>query len=166
MILCNIGKPSSTIRPVQDKTWKQQSQINCFFVHVFSDKDIIYICPFNGAVKGKVLITNYRLYFKSSEAVSSIKPKTYVGPVSKSRLCVLTCVTVCHRNNEVKWCFPIYLGCWWWLTKFFGGQTSVSGRHAKKTKTNKQRKKTVKLPLSEHSKKCWGEQTWAQSLAP
>lgn len=35
----------------------------------FLDKDIIYICPFNGAVKGKVLITNYRLYFKSSEAV-------------------------------------------------------------------------------------------------
>uniref|UniRef100_A0AAQ4PMS2 Myotubularin n=1 Tax=Gasterosteus aculeatus aculeatus TaxID=481459 RepID=A0AAQ4PMS2_GASAC len=32
------------------------------------DKDIIYVCPFNRAVKGKVLITNYRLYFKSSEA--------------------------------------------------------------------------------------------------
>ncbi|CAF91779.1 unnamed protein product, partial [Tetraodon nigroviridis] len=32
------------------------------------DKDVIYICPFNGALKGKVLITNYRLYFKSSEA--------------------------------------------------------------------------------------------------
>nr|XP_019962429.1 PREDICTED: myotubularin-like isoform X3 [Paralichthys olivaceus] len=31
------------------------------------DKDIIYICPFRGAVKGKVLITNYRLYFKSSD---------------------------------------------------------------------------------------------------
>ncbi|KAG7218444.1 hypothetical protein INR49_020369, partial [Caranx melampygus] len=31
------------------------------------DKDIIYICPFSGAVKGKVLITNYRLYFKSSD---------------------------------------------------------------------------------------------------
>lgn len=39
------------------------------FFHVFLDKDVIYICPFNGAVKGKVLITNYRVYFKSSEAV-------------------------------------------------------------------------------------------------
>ncbi|XP_041926782.1 myotubularin isoform X1 [Alosa sapidissima] len=29
------------------------------------DKDIIYICPFNGALKGKVFITNFRLYFKS-----------------------------------------------------------------------------------------------------
>lgn len=42
-------------------------------IALFSDKDIIYICPFNGAVKGKVLITNYRLYFKSSDAVSPVK---------------------------------------------------------------------------------------------
>uniref|UniRef100_A0A7N6BVX6 Myotubularin n=1 Tax=Anabas testudineus TaxID=64144 RepID=A0A7N6BVX6_ANATE len=36
------------------------------------DKDIIYICPFNGAVKGKVLITNYRLHFKSSDPVMTL----------------------------------------------------------------------------------------------
>lgn len=42
---------------------------NTFFFLFFLDKDVIYICPFNGALKGKVLITNYRLYFKSSEAV-------------------------------------------------------------------------------------------------
>ena len=35
-----------------------------------SDKDLIYICPFSGALKGKVFITNYRLFFKSTEAVS------------------------------------------------------------------------------------------------
>uniref|UniRef100_A0A7N6A4U4 Myotubularin n=1 Tax=Anabas testudineus TaxID=64144 RepID=A0A7N6A4U4_ANATE len=40
--------------------------------YVFSDKDIIYICPFNGAVKGKVLITNYRLHFKSSDPVMTL----------------------------------------------------------------------------------------------
>ncbi len=34
-----------------------------------SDKDIIYICPFNAAVKGKVFITNYRLYFKNTDSV-------------------------------------------------------------------------------------------------
>lgn len=39
---------------------------------IFPEKDIIYICPFSGAVKGKMLITNYRLYFKSSDAVSSL----------------------------------------------------------------------------------------------
>lgn len=37
---------------------------------LFADKDVIYICPFNGAVKGKVLITNYRLYFNSVDLVS------------------------------------------------------------------------------------------------
>ncbi|XP_056431555.1 myotubularin [Gadus chalcogrammus] len=33
-----------------------------------TDKELIYICPFNGALKGKVFITNYRLFFKSTEA--------------------------------------------------------------------------------------------------
>lgn len=37
-----------------------------------SDKDIIYICPFNAAVKGKVFITNYRLYFKNTDSVREI----------------------------------------------------------------------------------------------
>lgn len=44
---------------------------------LFSDKDVIYICPFNGAVKGKVLITNYRLYFKSLDAVSLVNSQNY-----------------------------------------------------------------------------------------
>ncbi|KTF82048.1 hypothetical protein cypCar_00012217 [Cyprinus carpio] len=35
------------------------------------DKDIIYICPFNAAVKGKVFITNYRLYFKNTDSYIS-----------------------------------------------------------------------------------------------
>lgn len=61
---------------------------------MFSDKDIIYICPFNGAVKGKVLITNYRLYFKSSEAVSSIKTMWVLA-------CVTVCAIVTMRLNDV-----------------------------------------------------------------
>uniref|UniRef100_A0A673FYD9 Myotubularin n=1 Tax=Sinocyclocheilus rhinocerous TaxID=307959 RepID=A0A673FYD9_9TELE len=36
------------------------------------DKDIIYICPFNAAVKGKVFITNYRLYFKNTDSTPVI----------------------------------------------------------------------------------------------
>ncbi|CAL8378213.1 unnamed protein product [Boreogadus saida] len=35
-----------------------------------TDKELIYICPFSGALKGKVFITNYRLFFKSTEAVA------------------------------------------------------------------------------------------------
>uniref|UniRef100_A0A667XG79 Myotubularin n=1 Tax=Myripristis murdjan TaxID=586833 RepID=A0A667XG79_9TELE len=38
--------------------------IQTVFLCLFPDKDIIYICPFSGALKGKVFITNYRLYFK------------------------------------------------------------------------------------------------------
>ncbi|XP_045920269.1 myotubularin isoform X1 [Micropterus dolomieu] len=47
------------------------------------DKDIIYICPFSGAVKGKVLITNYRLYFKSSEADVAVMLDVPLGAISR-----------------------------------------------------------------------------------
>ncbi|XP_062305041.1 myotubularin [Osmerus eperlanus] len=52
------------------------------------DKDIIYICPFSGPLKGKVFITNYRLYFKSSEAsqdpaVTLDVPLGVIGRVEK-----------------------------------------------------------------------------------
>ena len=42
--------------------------LNCglFF---FSAKDVTYICPFTGAVRGTLTVTNYRLYFKSMERV-------------------------------------------------------------------------------------------------
>ncbi|XP_029463597.1 myotubularin [Rhinatrema bivittatum] len=33
-----------------------------------TDKDVIYMCPFNGPIKGRVYITNYRLYFRSEES--------------------------------------------------------------------------------------------------
>uniref|UniRef100_A0A8C6LZE9 Myotubularin n=1 Tax=Nothobranchius furzeri TaxID=105023 RepID=A0A8C6LZE9_NOTFU len=34
------------------------------------EKYILYICPFSGALKGKILLTNYRLYFKSSDDIT------------------------------------------------------------------------------------------------
>ncbi|XP_035531523.1 myotubularin-like, partial [Morone saxatilis] len=48
-----------------------------------TDKDIIYICPFSGAVKGKVLITNYRLYFKSSDADVAVMLDVPLGTISR-----------------------------------------------------------------------------------
>lgn len=33
-------------------------------------KDVMYICPFTGAVTGTLTITNYKLYFVSLERVS------------------------------------------------------------------------------------------------
>ncbi|RVE60243.1 hypothetical protein OJAV_G00179010 [Oryzias javanicus] len=47
------------------------------------DKDVIYICPFNGAVKGKVLITNYRLYFKSLDADVLVSLDVPLGAISR-----------------------------------------------------------------------------------
>uniref|UniRef100_A0A665ULC9 Myotubularin n=1 Tax=Echeneis naucrates TaxID=173247 RepID=A0A665ULC9_ECHNA len=48
-----------------------------------TDKDIIYICPFSGAVKGKVLITNYRLYFKSSDTDVMVTLDVPLGAISR-----------------------------------------------------------------------------------
>lgn len=47
------------------------------------DKDLIYMCPFNAAVKGKVLITNYRLYFKSSDADVAVTLDVPLGAISR-----------------------------------------------------------------------------------
>uniref|UniRef100_A0A8C9ZNM8 Myotubularin n=1 Tax=Sander lucioperca TaxID=283035 RepID=A0A8C9ZNM8_SANLU len=47
------------------------------------DKETMYICPFNGAVKGKVLITNYRLYFKSSDADVAVTLDVPLGAISR-----------------------------------------------------------------------------------
>ncbi|KAG3273106.1 myotubularin 1, transcript variant X4 [Ictidomys tridecemlineatus] len=38
---------------------------------LITDKEVIYICPFNGPIKGRVYITNYRLYLRSLEMLSS-----------------------------------------------------------------------------------------------
>ncbi|XP_039622486.1 myotubularin [Polypterus senegalus] len=48
-----------------------------------TDKEIIYMCPFNGAVKGKVNITNYRLYFKSFEVDPNIILDVPLGVLSR-----------------------------------------------------------------------------------
>ncbi|XP_069068507.1 myotubularin [Pleurodeles waltl] len=32
-----------------------------------TDKDVTYMCPFNGPIKGRIYITNYRLYFRGEE---------------------------------------------------------------------------------------------------
>ncbi|EDL26584.1 X-linked myotubular myopathy gene 1, isoform CRA_b, partial [Mus musculus] len=34
---------------------------------LITEKEVIYICPFNGPIKGRVYITNYRLYLRSLE---------------------------------------------------------------------------------------------------
>uniref|UniRef100_A0AAY4A4E5 phosphatidylinositol-3,5-bisphosphate 3-phosphatase n=1 Tax=Denticeps clupeoides TaxID=299321 RepID=A0AAY4A4E5_9TELE len=38
---------------------------HCFLVFFSPAKDVMYICPFSGAVSGTLTITDYKLYFKS-----------------------------------------------------------------------------------------------------
>ncbi|XP_069468852.1 myotubularin isoform X1 [Ambystoma mexicanum] len=37
-----------------------------------TDKDVIYMCPFSGPIKGRIYITNYRLYFKGEETEPAV----------------------------------------------------------------------------------------------
>ncbi|XP_076829831.1 myotubularin [Brachyhypopomus gauderio] len=47
------------------------------------DKDLIYMCPFNGALKGKVFITNYRLYFRSTDMEPTVTLDVPLGVISR-----------------------------------------------------------------------------------
>uniref|UniRef100_A0A8C6WTY9 Myotubularin n=1 Tax=Neogobius melanostomus TaxID=47308 RepID=A0A8C6WTY9_9GOBI len=59
--------------------WK----MNILIVSVCAEKEVIYICPFNGPVKGKVLITNYRLYFRSSDTDLTVTLDVPLGTISR-----------------------------------------------------------------------------------
>lgn len=47
------------------------------------EKEVMYMCPFNGPVKGKVLITNYRLHFRSSDADLTVILDVPLGAISR-----------------------------------------------------------------------------------
>lgn len=47
------------------------------------EKEVIYMCPFNGPVKGKVLITNYRLHFRSSDADLTVILDVPLGAINR-----------------------------------------------------------------------------------
>uniref|UniRef100_A0A8C3AN77 Myotubularin n=1 Tax=Cyclopterus lumpus TaxID=8103 RepID=A0A8C3AN77_CYCLU len=75
------GQSLSSFAGVASDTREKVANVVC--VHLLSDKDIIYICPFNGAVKGKVLITKYRLHFKSSDADVVMALDIPLGAISR-----------------------------------------------------------------------------------
>uniref|UniRef100_A0A452RLM9 Myotubularin n=1 Tax=Ursus americanus TaxID=9643 RepID=A0A452RLM9_URSAM len=52
-----------------------------FFILI--DKEVIYICPFNGPIKGRVYITNYRLYLRSLETDSALILDVPLGVISR-----------------------------------------------------------------------------------
>nr|XP_040142671.1 myotubularin isoform X4 [Ictidomys tridecemlineatus] len=50
---------------------------------LITDKEVIYICPFNGPIKGRVYITNYRLYLRSLEMDSALILDVPLGVISR-----------------------------------------------------------------------------------
>ncbi|XP_062820128.1 myotubularin isoform X5 [Anolis carolinensis] len=48
-----------------------------------TDKEVIYMCPFNGPVKGRVYITNYRLYLRSVESDTVVILDVPLGAISR-----------------------------------------------------------------------------------
>ncbi|XP_073399703.1 myotubularin isoform X3 [Dendrobates tinctorius] len=46
-------------------------------------KDVIYMCPFNGPVKGRLYITNYKLYFKGEETEPAIVFEVPLGVIAR-----------------------------------------------------------------------------------
>ncbi|XP_073399702.1 myotubularin isoform X2 [Dendrobates tinctorius] len=48
-----------------------------------TDKDVIYMCPFNGPVKGRLYITNYKLYFKGEETEPAIVFEVPLGVIAR-----------------------------------------------------------------------------------
>lgn len=37
------------------------------YFFIFVAKDVTYLCPFSGPVKGHLYVTNYRLFFKADD---------------------------------------------------------------------------------------------------
>lgn len=50
---------------------------------LITEKEVIYICPFNGPIKGRVYITNYRLYLRSLETDSALILDVPLGVISR-----------------------------------------------------------------------------------
>ncbi|CAG2194033.1 MTMR1_2 [Mytilus edulis] len=46
-------------------------------------RDVTYLCPYNGPIKGALTVTNYKLYFKSSERESLFILDVPLGLISK-----------------------------------------------------------------------------------
>lgn len=48
-----------------------------------TDKDVIYMCPFNTPVKGRLYVTNYKLYFKGEETEQLIVLEVPLGVIAR-----------------------------------------------------------------------------------
>ncbi|NXW45837.1 MTM1 protein, partial [Nyctiprogne leucopyga] len=80
----SLESPSSK-RTLKDGTnWEQNEEIPRLPGETrVTDKDVIYMCPFNGPVKGRLYITNYRLYLRSVENDPVVVLNVPLGVISR-----------------------------------------------------------------------------------
>uniref|UniRef100_A0A8B9FT47 Myotubularin n=1 Tax=Amazona collaria TaxID=241587 RepID=A0A8B9FT47_9PSIT len=81
----NSLESSSSKRTLKDGTnWEQNEDIPRLPGETrVTDKEVIYMCPFNGPVKGRVYITNYRLYLRSVENDPVVVLNVPLGVISR-----------------------------------------------------------------------------------
>ncbi|XP_025061139.1 myotubularin isoform X4 [Alligator sinensis] len=81
----NSLESSSVKRTPKDGTnWEQNEEIPRLPGETrITDKEVIYMCPFNGPIKGRVYITNYRLYLRSVEKESIVILDVPLGVISR-----------------------------------------------------------------------------------
>ncbi|NWS46689.1 MTM1 protein, partial [Probosciger aterrimus] len=81
----NSLESSSSKRTLNDGTnWEQNEEIPRLPGETrVTDKEVIYMCPFNGPVKGRVYITNYRLYLRSVENDPVVVLNVPLGVISR-----------------------------------------------------------------------------------
>lgn len=44
-------------------------------------RDVTYLCPFSGPIKGNLYLTNYKLYFSSKDRSSTTAPAPFEVPL-------------------------------------------------------------------------------------
>ncbi|KAG8144615.1 hypothetical protein E2320_013092, partial [Naja naja] len=84
---CNsnsLEKPSIK-KPMKDGTnWEHNEEIPRLPGETrVTDKEVIYMCPFNGPIKGRVYITNYRIYLRSVESDPTVVLDVPLGVISR-----------------------------------------------------------------------------------
>ncbi|CAG5875461.1 phosphatidylinositol-3,5-bisphosphate 3-phosphatase MTMR2 [Menidia menidia] len=76
-------KPKTTAKRVLRDSDKEEPQLLPNETVQDSAQDITYFCPFTGALRGKVIVTNYRLFFRSMDREQAFVLDLPLGVVSR-----------------------------------------------------------------------------------
>lgn len=63
----------------------QDNKNHCYFGFLLLVKDVMYICPFMGAVSGTLTVTDFKMYFKNVERVRFLSMLSFSNLVNGKR---------------------------------------------------------------------------------